>query len=249
MLVDSVLYRHHTSSYTSKICVLIRIKSEGNLHWHVFLSTLHARKPSRCVTSMENVGQYSSTLVYPSPTSRTHDTPDNHSVNASSSWLQSHKQPSAGSPGANNQSSPVYPVVDRSADHENYASPPTSASYGSMHSADQYSNFPQSPSVRTTDEAHSVPGMGLPTQVSGSIGPDRVTRRQTRTHSSLHLGIRRDRPPQPDVQTGQPDNEEVRPLSASWRGQFILTSFRPLRTATCLLHVSCQCYVQATHTN
>ncbi|KAI6122483.1 hypothetical protein EDD16DRAFT_1571097, partial [Pisolithus croceorrhizus] len=116
---------------------------------------------------MENVGQYSSTLVYPSPTSRTHDTPDNHPVNASSSC----------------QPTPVYPVVDRSADHENYASPPASASYGSMHSADQFSNYPQSPSV------------------SGSVGPDRVTRRQTRTHSSLHLGIRRDRP----SQSGRPE--------------------------------------------
>ncbi|KIK24503.1 hypothetical protein PISMIDRAFT_678110, partial [Pisolithus microcarpus 441] len=119
---------------------------------------------------MENVGQYSSTLVYPSPTSRTHDTPDNHPVNASSSWLQNHK-PSAGSPGAHNQPTPVYPVVDRSADHENYASPPASASYGSMHSADQFSNYPQSPSVRTTDEAHSLAGMNLASQVSGSVGP------------------------------------------------------------------------------
>ncbi|KAI6044816.1 hypothetical protein EDC04DRAFT_264388 [Pisolithus marmoratus] len=156
---------------------------------------------------MENVGQYSSTLVYPSPTSRTHDTPDNHPVNASASWLQSHK-PSAGSPGAHSQPSPVYPVVDRSADHENYVSPPASASYGSMHAADQFSAYPQSPSVRTTDEAHPLAGMNLASQVSGSIGPDRVTRRQTRTHSSLHLGIRRDRPSQADVPSGQQDGDE-----------------------------------------
>lgn len=172
---------------------------------------------------MENVGQYSSTLVYPSPTSRTHDTPDNHPVNASSSWLQNHK-PSAGSPGAHNQPTPVYPVVDRSADHENYASPPASASYGSMHSADQFSNYPQSPSVRTTDEAHSLAGMNLASQVSGSVGPDRVTRRQARTHSSLHLGIRRDRPPQADVQNGQHDGDEqstyfMSPASAISRPQ------------------------------
>lgn len=172
---------------------------------------------------MENVGQYSSTLVYPSPTSRTHDTPDNHPVNASSSWLQNHK-PSAGSPGAHNQPTPVYPVVDRPADHENYASPPASASYGSMHSADQFSNYPQSPSVRTTDEAHSLAGMNLASQVSGSVGPDRVTRRQARTHSSLHLGIRRDRPPQADVQNGQHDGDEqstyfMSPASAISRPQ------------------------------
>ena len=189
---------------------------------------------------MENVGQYSSTLVYPSPTSRTHDAPDNHSVNASSSWLQSHKQPSAGSPSS--QSSPVYPVVDRSADHENYTSPPASASYGSIHSAEQYSSYPQSPSVRTTDDTHSVAGMGLPPQVSGNIGPDRVTRR-TRTHSSLHLGIRRDRPSQPDVQTGQPDNEEVRPLSASWwwlnLAHFFLSTSHSTLPTTCPPPVPC----------
>ena len=94
-------------------------------------------------------------------------------------------------------------------------SPPASASYGSIHSAEQYSSYLQPPSVWTTYDAHSVAGMGLPPQVLGSIGPDRVTRR-TRTHLSLHLGIRRDCPSQPDLQTGQPGNEKVRPLSVSW---------------------------------
>lgn len=158
---------------------------------------------------MENVGQYSSTLVYPSPTSRTHDAPDNHSVNASSSWLPGHKPASATSPSTNNQSSPVYPVVERPTDHENYVSSPASASYASLQPADQYSPYPQSPGVRANEEAHSVAAMALPTQVPGGVGPDRVGRRQTRAHSSLHIGLRRDRPSQSDIQVARQDSDDV----------------------------------------
>ncbi|KIK91885.1 hypothetical protein PAXRUDRAFT_45840, partial [Paxillus rubicundulus Ve08.2h10] len=122
---------------------------------------------------MENVGQYSNTLsVYPSPSSsRTHD-PDNHSVNASASWLPSHKPPST-NPTPSNQASPIYPVMDRSAEHENYASPAASTSYGSIQSSDQYSNYPQSPSVslRNDENVHTAAGMGMTPQIPGSIGP------------------------------------------------------------------------------
>ncbi|KAF9242582.1 hypothetical protein BU15DRAFT_72698 [Melanogaster broomeanus] len=173
---------------------------------------------------MENVGQYSNTLpVYPSPpSSRTHDS-DNHSVNASASWLPSHKPPSTNAASAN-QASPVYSVMDRSPEHENYASHVASASYGSIQSGDQYPNYPQSPGIRNDENVHAAAEMSMTTQIPGSIGPSRSTRRQARAQSTLHLGIRRDHPSQSGGQSRQQENDEqpayfISPSSAISRPQ------------------------------
>ena len=74
-------------------------------------------------------------------------------------------------------------------DTDPYASP---APYTPDH---PYPAYPQSPSIRNDENMH-------PIAIPPSIGPTRITRRQAR--STLHLGIRRDRPPH--------DSDEVRLL-------------------------------------
>jgi len=147
---------------------------------------------------MENVAQYSNSLVYPSTstsTARTHED-DDHTVNASSAWMSGQRSVSNTSTNSSQLSS-IYSAVDRSPDHGDYASPPTSASYGQVQSNDSYSNYSQPSAIRADDNGnHSAP-IGLTSQIPSSIGPARLTRRQTRAQSTLQLGLRRDRPSAP----------------------------------------------------
>ena len=67
-----------------------------------------------------------------------------------------------------------------------------------------YPAYPQSPSIRNDHNMH--PAIAIPTQIPPSIGPTRITRRQARAQSTLHLGIRRDHPPSSATHH---DSEEV----------------------------------------
>lgn len=143
---------------------------------------------------MENVAQYSNSLVYPSTstsTARTHED-DDHTVNASSAWMSGQRSVSNTST-SSSQLSSIYSAVDRPADHGDYASPPTSASYGQVQSNDSYSNYSQPSAIRAEDDANQSAPIGLTSQIPSSIGPARLTRRQTRAQSTLQLGLRRDR--------------------------------------------------------
>ncbi|KAN0087445.1 hypothetical protein V8E55_006066 [Tylopilus felleus] len=138
---------------------------------------------------MDNVAaQYASATntlpVYPS-------SPDNHNSAPSQPppWLA-----------AAQAKSPSTDQVFSAADNDPYASP---TAYTPDH---PYSAYPQSPSVRNDENMH--PALSIAPQIPPSIGPTRITRRQARAQSTLHLGIRRDRPPS----ATHHDSEEVRPI-------------------------------------
>lgn len=145
---------------------------------------------------MENVAQYSNSLVYPSTstsTARTHED-DDHTVNASSAWMSAQRSVSNTST-SSSQLSSIYSAVDRPANHADYVSPPTSASYGQVQSNDSYSPYPQASAIRAEHDGNQSASISLTSQIPSSIGPARLTRRQTRAQSStLQLGLRRERP-------------------------------------------------------
>jgi hypothetical protein len=147
---------------------------------------------------MENVAQYSNSLVYPSTstsTARSHED-DDHTVNASSAWMSGQRSVSNTST-SSSQLSSIYSAVDRPPDHADYASPPTSTSYGQVQSNDSYPNYPHPSAIRVEDDGSHTAPIGLTSQIPSSIGPARPTRRQTRAQSTLQLGLRRDRPSAP----------------------------------------------------
>jgi hypothetical protein len=188
---------------------------------------------------MENVAQYSNSLVYPSsstPGTRSHE--DDNPVNASSAWLSGQRSASNSST-SSTQLSSIYSAVDRPPDHGDYAS--TSTSYGQVQPNDSYSNYSQPSNIRPEDDGNHSATIALSPQISGSIGPSRLTRRQTRAQSTLHLGLRRDRPPAPsNVQSDLHGADEVRHKSY-FAHHFILliTSFTSLPT-TCHQGAPCR---------
>lgn len=181
---------------------------------------------------MENVAQYSNSLVYPSsstPGTRSHE--DDNPVNASSAWLSGQRSASNSST-SSTQLSSIYSAVDRPPDHGDYAS--TSTSYGQVQPNDSYSNYSQPSNIRPEDDGNHSATIALSPQISGSIGPSRLTRRQTRAQSTLHLGLRRDRPPAPsnvqsDLHGADESSYYMSPGSAVSRPQTPASSSDPNR--------------------
>ncbi|KAF8443075.1 hypothetical protein L210DRAFT_3156836 [Boletus edulis BED1] len=129
--------------------------------------------------------------VYPS-------SPDNHNPGPSQNpapWLT-----------AVHAKSPTEQVFS-TPDNDPYASP---TAYAPDH---PYSAYPQSPSVRNDENMH--PALSIPPQIASSIGPTRITRRQARAQSTLHLGIRRDRPPSATHHDSEETTYFMSPASAS----------------------------------
>ena len=140
--------------------------------------------------------------------------PDNHNPGPSqSSWLA-----------AAHAKSPTEQVFST---HDNDPYSPTP--YTPDH---PYTTYPQSPSVRNDENMHPA-AITIPPQIPPSIGPTRITRRQARAQSTLHLGIRRDRPPS----ATHHDSEEVRPFVLLLRDMHMTT------LPVCLFHVPRQRYI------